>query len=87
MKLKYFLISYLLLTACGIKRNDAVNEELKKYRHMHAKYRTLWYRDNDKAMYDSCRKYGLIVDSLLDIIYPREGKGFLDTIPLKNLEK
>lgn len=43
---------------------------------LHQHYRTLWYRNNKETDFDSCRKYGLIMDSILGI---KE----VDTVPQK----
>lgn len=49
---------------------------------LHDKYRTLWYRTNDKKMYDSARKYGLICDSLNHFNADSIIK-IVDTVPVK----
>lgn len=79
-----FLVLILILIVILSSRNGFVLPETKPKKNpfkdsigtLHEHYRTLWYRNNKKTDFDSCRKYGLIVDSILGI---KE----VDTVPQK----
>lgn len=49
----------------------------------HNRFRTLWYRTNERCFYDSCRKYGLLVNRDLGITEANINR--VDTIPLHEI--
>lgn len=77
--MKKLLISIIVLaTLISCKQNE--------FKEKHDKYRTLMYRSNFKQCFvDSCRKYGLLYDSVLGFVNKSSAR-HIDTIPFNGRE-
>ncbi len=64
IKLSQLCISAIILLCAISCQSYKYKNDIKE---KHDKYRTLWYRTGEQCFYDSCRKYGLLYDSVLGI--------------------